>query len=196
MRVIGITGGAGSGKSEVLKILQNDFGAHVIMADEVARHLSEKGQICFENIVRAFGPSVIGPDGELDRGALAAVIFNDDAKRRLLNEQTHPYVRTAILKEIESVKRADTASCIVIEAALLIEAGYETVCDELWFVYTDVAIRRERLRMTRNYSDEKIDAVMASQLDDDTFRAHCRRIIINNTTLEDVRTQLAAIFAT
>ena len=194
MKVIGITGGAGSGKSEVLKILAQDFGAYVIIADDLARHLSEKGQICYENIVSAFGSGVIGDDGELDRKKLASIVFGDEAKLKLLNEMTHPYVRQAILSDIDKQREKNTASCIVIEAALLIEAGYQNVCDEMWYVYTDPDIRRQRMKETRNYSDEKIDAVMASQLSDEAFRENCERVIVNNSTLENVKTQLTRIF--
>ncbi|MCI6018149.1 MAG: dephospho-CoA kinase [Clostridiales bacterium] len=194
MKVIGITGGAGSGKSEVLKILAQDFGAYVIIADDLARHLSEKGQICYENIVSAFGSGVIGDDGELDRKKLASIVFGDEAKLKLLNEMTHPYVRQAILSDIDKQREKNTASCIVIEAALLIEAGYQNVCDEMWYVYTDPDIRRQRMKETRNYSDEKIDAVMASQLSDEAFRENCDRVIVNNSTLENVKTQLTRIF--
>lgn len=194
MKVIGITGGAGSGKSEVLKILAQDFGAYVIIADDLARHLSEKGQICYENIVSAFGSGVIGDDGELDRKKLASIVFGDEAKLKLLNEMTHPYVRQAILSDIHKQREKNTASCIVIEAALLIEAGYQNVCDEMWYVYTDPDIRRQRMKETRNYSDEKIDAVMASQLSDEAFRENCDRVIVNNSTLENVKTQLTRIF--
>lgn len=194
MKVIGITGGAGSGKSEVLKILAQDFGAYVIIADDLARHLSEKGQICYENIVSAFGSGVIGDDGELDRKKLASIVFGDEAKLKLLNEMTHPYVRQAILSDIDKQREKNTASCIVIEAALLIEAGYQNVCDEMWYVYTDLDIRRQRMKETRNYSDEKIDAVMASQLSDEAFRENCDRVIVNNSTLENVKTQLTRIF--
>jgi len=194
--VIGITGGAGSGKSEVLKIMEKEFGACVIIADEVARNLSLRGQICYENIRHAFGPGVIGEDGELDRKKLAAIVFSDHEKLALLNEMTHPFVRQAIVSEIEQQKLSGTASCIVIEAALLIETGYKNICDELWYVYTSPAIRRQRMKATRGYTDEKIDAIMASQLDEDTFRAQCDRVITNNTTLDDIRMQLGGIMKT
>lgn len=194
MKVIGITGGAGSGKSEVLKILEKEFGAHVIIADDVARHLSEKDQICYNNIVRAFGTEVLLPDGQLDRPKLASIVFSDAVKLEQLNEMTHPFVRMAIEDEIADQKVAGEASCIVVEAALLIESGYTTMCDEVWYVYTDAAIRRVRMKETRGYSDAKVDSVMANQLDEDTFRAHSDRVIINNTTLDDIRIQLKEIF--
>ena len=194
MKVIGITGGAGSGKSEVLKILEKEFGAHVIIADDVARHLSEKDQICYNNIVQAFGTEVLLPDGQLDRPKLASIVFSDAVKLEQLNEMTHPFVRLAIEDEIADQKAAGEASCIVVEAALLIESGYTTMCDEVWYVYTDAAIRRVRMKETRGYSDAKVDSVMANQLDEDTFRAHSDRVIINNTTLDDIRIQLKEIF--
>lgn len=194
MKVIGITGGAGSGKSEVLKILKNEFNAHVIIADDVARHLSEKGQICYNNIIAEFGTDVLGEDGEIDRPKLASIVFNDEVKLQKLNKLTHPFVRLAIESDIKDQKQKKTASCIVVEAALLIESGYTTMCDEVWFVYTDAAIRRQRMKETRGYTDAKVDSVMANQLDEATFREKSDRIITNNSTLDEVRDQLSRIF--
>lgn len=81
----------------------------------------------------------------------------------------------------------------LVEAALLIEAGYDDVCDEFWYVYTDEPIRRQRMKESRGYSDEKIDSIIKNQLSEAEFRKACRRVIVNNTTLEDVRLQLEAI---
>lgn len=190
MKIIGVTGGAGSGKTEVLKLLKEKFGAYIIVSDDVARRLSEKGNAAYEKIVRYFGDAVLAPDGELDRAKLAKAVFGRPEKLEALNSFVHPQVRKAILEEIEAAKRESSASCIVIEAALLIEAGYRAVCDELWYVYTDEPIRRRRLKETRHYSDEKIDAVINSQLSEAQFREACDRVIVNNTTLEAVYEQI------
>ena len=194
IKTIGVTGGAGSGKSEVLKILSEHFNAHVIMADEVARHLSQKGEKSYIKVVEAFGETILDENGEIDRQKLAMVIFDKPEKRALLNQLTHPDVQEAILNEIAAVRAEGRVSCIVVEAALLIEAGYKELLDELWFVYTDVDIRRERMKVTRGYSDEKIDGILKSQLPDQVFIRECDRVITNNTSLKAVEEQLQKIF--
>ena len=74
-----------------------------------------------------------------------------------------------------------------VEAALLIECGYETLLDELWYVYASESVRRQRLKDTRDYSDEKIQGILDSQLSDKEYRAHCRRIIDNDGSLEEMQ---------
>lgn len=193
MKVIGVTGGAGSGKSEVLHLLENEFGAHVIMADEVARKLSEKGGASYDAIVSYFGCGILDADEAIDRKKLAAIVFDHPNLLEKLNSFTHPMVKTAIEKEIADVRRVGECSFIALEAALLIEAGYEDVCDEFWYVYTDEAIRRQRMKESRGYSDEKIDSIIRNQLTEGQFKKACQRIIVNNTTLAYVRYQLKKI---
>lgn len=193
MRVIGVTGGAGSGKSEVLRLLETHFNAHVIMADDVARKLSEKGGVSYASIVSYFGSGILDEYEEIDRKKLASIVFGHPELLEKLNSFTHPEVKLAIQKEISEVRAAGECGFVVVEAALLIEAGYDDVCDEFWYVYTDEPIRRQRMKESRGYSDEKIDSIIKNQLSEDEFRKACRRVIVNNTTLEDVRLQLEAI---
>lgn len=194
MKVIGITGGAGSGKSVVLDILKNDYNAHVIIADDLARSLSQKGGISYVKIVETFGTEILDDQGEINRQKLAAIVFSNKEKLDALNAITHPDVRHAIEDEIKLAKTKDQATCIVIEAALLIECGYKAICDELWFIYTDSNIRRTRMKETRGYSDKKIDGILKSQLSDKDFMDNCDKIIYNNTTVEDLKQQLNQLF--
>lgn len=193
MKVIGVTGGAGSGKSEVLRLLEKNFNAHVIIADEVARNLSKKGGASYDAIVAYFGDGILDDAGEIDRKKLAAIVFGHPKLLEKLNSFTHPKVKASIQKEIDEVKAQAGCSLIVVEAALLVEAGYEDVCDEYWYIYTDEAIRRQRMKESRGYSDEKIDGIMKNQLSEDEFRQACHRVIVNNTTLEAVQQQLSKI---
>ncbi len=195
MKVIGVTGGAGSGKSEVLHLLENEFGAHVIMADDVARKLSEKGGASYDAVVGYFGTDILDSDGKIDRKKLAAIVFGHSELLEKLNSFTHPMVKSVIQKEIADVRRAGQCSFIALEAALLIEAGYEDICDEFWYVYTDEAIRRRRMKESRGYSDEKIDSIIKNQLSEEQFKKACQRIVVNNTTLSDVHSQLEEMVA-
>jgi len=189
-KIIGITGEVGSGKSEVVKILAQNFKAHAIIADNVARQLCEKGHVSYELIVKKFGNNILLKNGEIDRSKLADIVFGNNELLSELNSYTHPYVKEAILKEVSDVKKKGVYNCIVIEAALLLEDGFQDICDELWYVYSDENIRRERLKTSRNYQEGKINSIMESQSSSSEFRDACDKIIVNNTNLNDVFWQI------
>lgn len=170
MKVIGITGGVGSGKSLILNYIKDHYNCEIIMADDLAKDLCKKGEICYKPLVKLLGKDVLGKDEEIDRSVMAQKIFSDDSLRTGVNNIIHPGVKKFILKRIAYLRRKKTRDFLFIEAALLIEDGYKDIVDELWYIYTDEAVRRERLKKSRGYSDEKIDSIMASQLSEDEFR--------------------------
>ncbi|MEQ2366479.1 dephospho-CoA kinase, partial [Coprococcus sp. CLA-AA-H190] len=190
MKVYGITGGAGTGKSEVIKMLQQNFGGCVIMSDEVARELMQKGNISYQLIVEYFGRDILMDDGEIDRKKLADHVFNNKEALEKLNSMTHPYVKDEIRKLIAEAEASGECRFVALESAILLECGYEDICDEFWYVYTKPEIRRQRMKETRNYSDEKVDSVMRNQQPDEVFFEQCSFVIKNNTTLSDVYAQL------
>lgn len=190
MKVYGITGGAGTGKSEVIKMLQENFGGCVIMSDEVARELMQKGNISYQLIVEYFGRDILMDDGEIDRKKLADHVFNNKEALEKLNSMTHPYVKDEIRKLIAEAEAFGECRFVALESAILLECGYEDICDEFWYVYTKPEIRRQRMKETRNYSDEKVDSVMRNQQPDEVFFEQCSFVIENNTTLSDVYDQL------
>lgn len=190
MKVYGITGGAGTGKSEVIKMLQQNFGGCVIMSDEVARELMQKGNISYQLIVEYFGRDILMDDGEIDRKKLADHVFNNKEALEKLNSMTHPYVKDEIRKLIAEAEASGECRFVALESAILLECGYEDICDEFWYVYTKPEIRRQRMKETRNYSDEKVDSVMRNQQPDEAFFKQCSFVIENNTTLSDVYDQL------
>ena len=190
MKVYGITGGAGTGKSEVITMLQQNFGGCVIMSDEVARELMQKGNISYQLIVEHFGRDILMDDGEIDRKKLADHVFNNKEALEKLNSMTHPYVKDEIRKLIAEAEASGECRFVALESAILLECGYEDICDEFWYVYTKPEIRRQRMKETRNYSDEKVDSVMRNQQPDEVFFEQCSFVIKNNTTLSDVYAQL------
>ena len=190
MKVYGITGGAGTGKSEVIKMLQQNFGGCVIMSDEVARELMQKGNISYQLIVEYFGRDILMDDGEIDRKKLADHVFNNKEALEKLNSMTHPYVKDEIRKLIAEAEASGECRFVALESAILLECGYEDICDEFWYVYTKPEIRRQRMKETRKYSDEKVDSVMRNQQPDEVFFEQCSFVIKNNTTLSDVYAQL------
>lgn len=187
---VGVTGGVGSGKSVVMDLLEKEFGAGVILSDLVAHDLMEPGAISYRKIVETFGNEILDPDGRIDRPSLSKIVFGDPEKLQKLNDITHPDVKQEILARIDRFREEGTVSLIAVEAALLIEDGYETLLDELWYVYADADTRIHRLMEGRGYSEEKSRSVMRQQMDEETFRRHCVRVVDNSGAVEDLRGQL------
>ncbi len=189
MKVIGITGGVGSGKSRVLSYLEEKHHAVICQADYVAWELQKPGQKCYLEIVEYFGTSILNDDKTINRKALGQIVFGNEAQLHVLNAIMHPAVKSEIQKHISQEKENGTR-LFLLEAALLIEEHYDEICDELWYIYTDEQIRRQRLKESRQYSDEKIDAIMALQLTEEMFRKACKIVIENNGMFEETCAKL------
>ena len=189
MRMIGITGGVGSGKSEVLSYLQEHYGGRAIEADRAGHLLMKKGGRCYRSIVELFGREVLDGEGELDRKKLGAIVFRHADLLEKLNRIVHPAVKNYILEETEKAREAGE-KFVFLEAALLIEEKYDEICDELWYVYAEEGVRRERLKRSRQYSDEKIRDMMASQLTEEEFRRHCCFVLDNSGSFQATVQQL------
>jgi len=193
MKVIGITGGVGSGKSEVLRFLESRDRVVVCQSDEVAKVLQKKGTKCFEQIVAHFGESVVAEDGELNRKALAEIVFHDKEELNILNEIVHPAVEDYIRNWIAEEKAKDT-ELFFLETALLIEANYdELFCDEVWYIHASDDVRVKRLKYSRGYSDEKIEAIMHSQKTKEEYMDACDRVVDNSRSFEETSVQLLHI---
>ena len=109
-----------------------------------------------------------------------------------INQIMHPLVNSYIIELINTEKRNNIYDFLFIEAALLIENGYDKIVDELWYIYADVEVRRKRLRESRGYSDTKINNILKSQLSEDEFRKHCRVVIDNSGELDNAFRQVDA----
>lgn len=188
-KVIGVLGGAGSGKSEALKIFKEKYQAHLLIADDIAKELASPGGISYFKIVEAFGEEILNEDGCINRAKLADIVFRQKDKLELLNSITHPDVKEEIQSRIHKAVEEGIAY-VVLEAALLVECGYRSMCDEFWYVYTSEDVRRKRMKETRNYSDEKIDAIIRNQLSEEEFRKHSDRVLDNNSTVENLEKEI------
>lgn len=195
MKVIGITGGVGAGKSEILDILLEVTNCVVLRADEVAKELEKKGQPCYEPLIKLLGKEILGDNEEIDKIKMAQAIFSSDKDEVLMkvNSIVHPAVKKYILEFIDKSAKEKKYDFIFIEAALLIEEHYDKICDELWYIYADEIIRRNRLKSSRGYSDDKITGIINSQLDEATFRKYCKNVVDNSGSLDDTRNQLVSI---
>lgn len=195
MKFIGITGGVGAGKSEILHYIEKEYPAKVVLADELAHQLMLPGGGCFEEIRNTFhNEDIFTEDGELDSAKMAEVIFSDEEKRKQMNAIVHPAVKRSVIRMAEQERSKNEISYFVLEAALLIEDGYDKICDELWYIYASRKERRKRLKDSRGYSDEKVDAIFHSQLSEETYREYCKVVIDNNGTLEETFRQIEEAF--
>ena len=214
--ILGITGGVGTGKSTVLAYLKDQYGAFLIQLDEVARQLQQPQEACYRPMLELFGiragncgtsrgsakagvcsehdtsfhqrSALLNEDGSFNRSAVAKLVFADDDLLSALNRIVHPAVKQRVRELIASHK--DTA-LIVIEAALLLEDHYEEICDEIWFVYAEESVRRERLKKSRGYTDGKISEMLASQRSDESYQAGCTLTIDNSSeNIENTYRQL------
>lgn len=189
MRVIGVTGGVGAGKSAVLDYLNEKWGAVVLRLDDVSRMLIEPGGGCFGEVLDLFGEDFLLADGSFDRKRIAGVIFRDEEKRLALNAIIHPAVKNETLRILEESRQAGK-ELFVIEAALLLEDHYDAFCDEIWYIYADADTRCRRLKESRGYDDARIRGTMAGQMDDTTFRAHADLVIDNSGEFDNTRAQI------
>lgn len=199
--VLGITGGIGTGKSTVLGYLKERYGAILISCDDVARQLQQPDEECYEPMRELLlngqdrreqerrtqndpdpaarqEDAVLNADGSFNRSEIARRVFADEELRIKLNRIVHPAVKRRVRELIEAHR---DAPLIVIEAALLLEDNYGEVCDEIWYVRADEAVRRERLKKNRGYTDEKIVAILSSQRSDESYRALCALTIDNSS---------------
>lgn len=185
MRFIGITGGVGAGKSKLLAYIKTHYYCEIYLADEVAHLVKEKGTACYECLRELLGDGVLRPDGEIDRGAMAERIFGDEELLKQVNQIIHPAVQEYLLQRLEEARSNPEVELFFVEAALLIEAGYRELVDELWYIHADADVRRERLERSRQYGPEKIANIMSRQLSEEQFRASCDFVINNSGGLEE-----------
>lgn len=190
MKVIGITGGVGAGKSEILKYLKEKHGAVIIEADKVGHLLMEPGGACYYSIVEKFGSSILNGDQTINRGKLGKIVFADETLLGELNKIIHPRVKSHIVSEIAKERAYHRTKYFVVEAALLIEDHYDVVCDELWYIHTDAEVRAKRLKASRGYDDEKIASIMANQKSPEKFRSACQAVIDNSGDLTSTYEQI------
>lgn len=190
MKVIGITGGVGAGKSEILRYLKEKHSAMIVEADKVGHLLMEPGGACYYNIVEKFGSGILNGDQTINRQKLGKIVFADADLLRELNKIIHPRVKSYIVSEIAKERAYHRTNLFVIEAALLLEDHYDVICDELWFIDTDADTRAKRLKESRGYDDEKIAGIMANQKSPEEFKRACQVVINNSGLLTDTYEQI------
>ncbi len=177
MLLVGLTGGVGSGKSTVARMLA-ERGAVVLDADAIVRDLQRPGTAVFERIVARFGDAVVAADGGLDRGALAAIVFDDDAARADLNGIVHPAVWDVISAELDRLRETDRV--VVLDVPLLVEGRGKDLVDLVVVVEAPADVRVDRVVAERGGSPEDVRARIAAQASDDERRAVADVVILND----------------
>ncbi len=204
MKIIGVTGGVGAGKSEILHYIETHYNARVLLADEAAHAIEAPGGAIYEPLIQllerypvpvtdgAEAAPITLPDGMINKPEMARRIFSVPELLDQVNQLVHPAVKTYILDESAREKKAGRLDFFIVEAALLIEGGYKEHLDELWYIYCDENERRRRLRASRGYSDEKIDNILRSQLSEQEFRDNADVVIDNSGSIEAACAQVDA----
>jgi len=191
---IGLTGGIGCGKSTVTKILA-ELGATVMDADKIAHSTYAPGGPAYDGVVAAFGREVLAPDGSVDRTKLGPIVFKEPAKLTALTNAVWPATKDRIREMIAEARRNGERKPIVVEAAILIEANWQSVFDEVWLVIASKERVIERVELERGLKPEQTEARIKAQLPDEERRKHARLVVENNGTILELQDQLKRIWA-
>lgn len=184
MRIIGITGGIGSGKSVVLNLLKEKHDSYIVETDRLAHRLMEPGTEVYNQIISSFGDLILQEDGTINRKKLGAIVFGQEERLDELNKIVHPAVKKYILNDINQKRNLNTIPYYIIESAILIEAGYKEICDEIWYVYVDLEERLKRLIAGRGENREHWQNIILNQSNEAFYRDNCDWVIDNSYTIE------------
>lgn len=191
MLLVGLTGGIGSGKSTVARLLEKR-GAVVFDADLLAREAVEPGTPGHAAVIERFGADVLAPGGELDREALASIVFADPSARRDLEEIVHPEVRRLFAEGSEAYR--DTERVVVFSAPLLVETGMHTAFEVLVVVSATVATQIERLMRQRGMSEPSIRARIDAQAPLEDKAAAADFLVDNEGSLDELESQVEQLW--
>jgi len=189
--LVGLTGGIGSGKSTVARMLE-ERGAVVFDADLLAREAVEPGTSGHTAVIDRFGADVLAPGGELDREALASIVFADPSARRDLEQIVHPEVRRLFAEGSEAYR--DTDRIVVFSAPLLVESGMHTAFEILVVVSATVAMQIERLMRQRGMSEAAIRARIDAQAPLEDKAAVADILVDNGGTLDELEGQVERLW--
>ncbi|MBI5505514.1 MAG: dephospho-CoA kinase [Deltaproteobacteria bacterium] len=187
--LVGLTGGIGSGKSTVARLLE-ERGARVIDADRVAHEIYSPGTLGYERVIERFGRGVVAEDGAIDRAKLGGLVFGNREALEDLNRIVHPLVRAEVASRIAQIVADDANAVIVIEAALMTETGWSGGAGRLWTVLSEPQVVLDRLTRIRGMDPAEARLRMASQASNDTRRRVASQVIENNGTLMELEAEV------
>lgn len=191
MRVIGLTGGIGTGKSTASEYLRKQ-GFSIIDADRISREIVEPGTLLLKEIEKNFGSGIIKDDGTLDRKALAAIVFSDKEKKSRLDGLMHGHILDEIERKI-SESQSGEGRGIIVDAPLLFETGLEKKCDQVWLITADEKLRILRVCERDGMDPEEVRARIQNQMADEEKKERAHRIVDNSGSKEALLAQLAEL---
>ena len=189
MIVIGLTGGIGTGKSEVARILE-EIGAYIIDSDRLGHSAYLPHSEIWEEVVKEFGDGVLLPDEEIDRKKLGSIVFNDPVQLAKLNEIMHPRMGQMVANIIEGLD----AEVVVVEAALLLEAGWDALVDEVWCTGASEDVVIDRLKARNGLNKEEAQKRINAQMSVDERKSRSQVMIENNGDLAQLTTVIEQIW--
>ena len=191
--IIGLTGGIASGKSTAANLL-GELGAHVIDADKLGHNAYAKGSDAFNSVVSVFGQDTVGDDGEIDRKVLGSKVFGSPESLKKLTDIVWPAIKKMAQQEIESVRAQQPKQVIVLEAAVLFEAGWEDIVDEVWSTLVDREVAIERASNRDGSDREQVEARIDAQLTNEERAEKANRLIENSGSEEDLAERVKALW--
>jgi len=192
-KIAGLTGGIASGKSTVARMLA-DAGARIVDADHIARQVVQKEQPAWQDIVRHFGPTILKPDGQIDRETLGAIVFNDTDAKHALNGIVHPHVFKAMQQDIRQLAIDHPDDLAILDVPLLIESGWHTSLPVIILVYVPQTIQQDRLMQRDGLNAGDAMARIRAQIPIDAKREHADYIIDNTGERNATRQQVLDIY--
>ena len=193
-RKVGLTGGIGAGKSTVAARLAM-LGAHVLDADAISRAALDKDGACYAAVVEAFGPGVVKENGEIDRPAVSAVIFSDEAARRKLNAIVHPHVIDSLFTACGAIAAREENPIVVFDVPLLIECGLDREMDRNIVVVAEDAVRVTRICKRNGIGEDAARARMQSQISQQEQAQHADFVIDNSGDFATLYAAIDRVFA-
>jgi dephospho-CoA kinase len=193
MLTIGLTGGIGTGKSAVTRIL-SELGATILDADKVGHEIYLPGAPAYDEMVAAFGSRIVAPDKTIDRKLLGSIVFADAEALKRLNAIVHPKMFARMRAMVDEIRRGGNKAPIVIEAAILIEANWIPLFDEIWLVTASHENVIHRIERDRGLKPAQTEARIRAQLPDQERRRHAALVIDNDGSLEELRDGLAQVW--
>lgn len=195
LKIIGVTGGIGSGKSSVSSIL-NDLGAYVIDADEIAKKIVKKEMPALKEITTEFGADVIDEGGELDRKKLGEIVFGDNEKLKKLNEITHKYIIDEIVNETRNMAKTGRYSIVVIDAPIPVEHGFLDISDIVLVIDASDLTRMKRIMERDNISEEEALKRINSQMNREAYLRLADHVIENEAGYEELEKNTVKLWMT
>ncbi len=186
MKVLGVTGGSGTGKTVVCRILKEQ-GGKIIDADLITRKLQEKGQPVYQEIMEYFGTDILTEDGEIDRKKLGAIVFSDRSCRAALNQIVHTRVSAQIKERVEKYREQGDVPFAVLDVPIPIEEGFFDISDCVWAVVANDDIRIARLQKRMGISEEEAARRIAAQLSNREYEEIADVTILNESDTEDLK---------